>query len=48
MSSNGGFEENLDTTIKKAKKQIGWVCHTFVSRDKYFMKRIYHCDQTNT
>ena len=41
MSHDGGFDTHLDTTIKKARKQIGWVCRTLVSRDVFFMKKIY-------
>ena len=32
MSDNGGFEKHMDITIKKAKRHIGWVCRTFISR----------------
>ena len=41
MSDNGGFENHIDITIKKAKKKIGWICRTFMSRDAFFMKKIY-------
>ena len=41
MSDNGGFETHIDITIKKAKKKIGWICRAFMSRDAFFMKKIY-------
>ena len=42
MSSNGKFEEQINSVIKKCQKKINWICRSFISRDMYFMKKMFN------